>query len=47
MKMKKELIKIGIKVLKKSSPLIIEIGSETLIKLVKYGADKIGSITYE
>lgn len=47
MKMKKELIKIGIKVLKKSSPLIIEIGSETLIKLVKYGADKIGSITYD
>lgn len=47
MQRKKEVIKIGIKVLKKPNSLVIKIRREILIKFVKYGADNVGSIKYD
>lgn len=44
--MNREVKKILIKILKVSGPVLVEVGSDLFINLVKYGADKIGSITF-
>lgn len=45
--MDKEVKKIFIKILKKSGPVLVEVGAGFFANLVRYGADKIGSITFD